>query len=80
MSKFVKYTVLQLAIVYGFSWIVAIFFKIYLTPQRINARKVNPKVFEYALICKGYDPFVADFGRRMYENGDFTADENGIFA
>ena len=27
MSKFVKYTVLQLAIVYGFSWIVAVFFQ-----------------------------------------------------
>lgn len=80
MSKFVKYTVLPLAVIYAFSWIVAIYFKLTLTPQRINARKVNPKVFEYALIFKGYDPFVAEFGRHMYENGDFTADENGIFA
>lgn len=80
MSKFIKIAVLPLAFVYGLSWIVALYFKIALTPQKINSQKVNPKVLEYALIFKGYDPFVAEVGRRMYENGDFEVDKYGIFA
>lgn len=80
MSKFIKITVLPLAFVYGLSVVCDIFFKISLTPQKINSQKVNPKVLEYALIFKGYDPFVAEVGRRMYENGDFEVDKNGMFA
>lgn len=80
MSKFIKIAVLPLAFVYGLSVVCDIFFKISLTPQKINSQKVNPKVLEYALIFKGYDPFVAEVGRRMYENGDFEVDKYGIFA
>ena len=80
MSKFIKIAVLPLAFVYGLSVVCDIFFKISLTPQKINSQKVNPKVLEYGLIFKGYDPFVAEVGRRMYENGDFEVDKNGMFA
>ena len=78
MSKFIKQFVLSSAFVYGLSWIVAIYFKLTLTRQRINSQKVNPKVLEYALIFKGYDPFMAEAVRRVYERGEWNVDDTGL--
>lgn len=78
MFKFIKYTALSCASVYALSWIVAIYFKISLTPQKINSKQVNPKVLEYAMIFKGSDPLIAETYRRMYEDGVLKVDKNGM--
>ena len=79
MSKFIKYTVLACASVYALTWIVAIYLKLSLTPQRINSQKVHPKVLEYGLIFNGCHPTLAGACRRIYERGDLKGEDISIF-
>ena len=79
MFKFIKYTALACVFGYALTWIVDIYFKIALTPQKINSQKVNPKVLEYGLIYNGCHPSLAAGCRNLYARGDFKAEDISIF-
>lgn len=78
MFKFITSIALVSGLAYAALYAFVTYLNAKVTPQKVNAQEVDPKVFEWFMFLKGYDADACKVWRDMYENGQLKVDENGM--